>query len=123
MPTRMRLLVALVLCLVAVPACHKVVRDANAYRQELRYFKSTDTKLADQQLTLARAQADAGNAAACAELAELALVVKVRNPWHADKALANAGVGDDPGPAPDVPKAAAWCADPALAPIAAKVMP
>lgn len=105
---RLRLL--LIAALLCFPACHQVVRDAGTYQQELRFFAASGTRLADQLLAQAHVHQAAGDAHGCVTLAEDALVVKYRQPWHVAQALFAAGLGPDPGPPPAVPMAVTWCA-------------
>ena len=101
---------ALILLLLAASGCHQVVRDANVYKQELRFLGEGGARVAAGSLGAAGDRAKAGDPAGCAKLATAALVVQARFPYHVAKALHLAGLGDDPGPTPPpVPDVTAWC--------------
>jgi hypothetical protein len=86
------------------------VRDAEVYEAELRLFERIALEESELLLEVAKEAAWAD----CMELAEPALVAKVRAPYHASKALFLAGLGEDPGAAPEIPSARSVCGDPTV---------
>lgn len=111
----MRTILGAMLVALMVVACEgcgaAVVRDANTYRQELRWLGAAGEQLATTQLELAGEAARGGALTRCQRIAEPALVVRRAAPYHAAMALFLAGLGDDPGDPPEIAASDSWCAD------------
>jgi hypothetical protein len=86
------------------------VRDAEVYEAEIRLFERIALEESELLLEVAKEAAWAD----CMELAEPALVAKVRAPYHASKALFLARLGEDPGAPPEIPSARSVCGDPTV---------
>lgn len=101
---------AILILIMSMAACGGVVRDGAVYRQELALYGRVTAQLAEQQLAEAGAAARSGDVPRCRALAEVALIGAVAVPYHLAMSLFLADLAPDPGPPPEVPAAATWCA-------------
>lgn len=92
---------------------HLVVRDASTYESEVNWFAASLSQSAAALEEAAKSALDVGDREQCLEYAELALVLGVRGPYHAAKALFLADLGGDPGDPPPIPEASTFCPEPA----------
>jgi hypothetical protein len=108
MPVRFLFLGCLVPLLWACPK-KGIVREAETYKSEMAWFAVCFEEASAALREAAVAALEAGDRDTCLEYAELSLVIGIRGPHHADKALHLAELGDDPGEEPEVPEPATIC--------------
>lgn len=93
-----------------------VIRDPDVYQSEVEFLSDAGVEVAELLLSEALSQddTDAGDAK-CEELADVALVVLTRSPYHASMMLHLGNLGDDPGEPPTIPTTEAVCSTRATA--------
>ena len=103
---------ALIAVLLLVGCPKMVVRQGDVYEAEVAWNQAAMAQAAELLKEGATERLEAGNPAGCVKMAEVALVLEARAPWHSAMSLHLADLGKHPGDPPPVPSSDTLCPTP-----------